>query len=97
MCLSLPLTAVLVLQAKAQFEAAVQRFNTEQKEVEQLMQARDEAYLGLLAINESKTTLATATQHGDYASTGKLSQALLCCLRCCDLSSACKCDIFGAL
>ena len=55
-----------LLQAQAQFEAAVKQFNVEQKEVEGLLQKRDDAYLDMLAINEDRTSMTAASTHGDF-------------------------------
>ena len=47
-----------VLQVQAQFETVVKRFNQEQKEVEELLQTRDQAYLALLATNDAQAVIS---------------------------------------
>lgn len=45
-------------QVQAQFETVVMRFNQEQKEVEELLQTRDQAYLALLATNDAQAVIS---------------------------------------
>ena len=46
-----------MLQVQSQFETVVKRFNKEQKEVEDLLQIRDQAYLDLLAGNDGQAVV----------------------------------------
>ena len=46
-----------MLQVQSQFETVVKRFNREQKEVEDLLQIRDQAYLDLLAGNDGQAVV----------------------------------------
>ena len=46
-----------MLQVQSQFETVVKRFNKEQKEVEDLLQIRDQAYLDLLASNDGQAVV----------------------------------------
>ena len=46
-----------MLQVQSQFETVVKRFNKEQKEVEDLIQIRDQAYLDLLAGSDGQAVV----------------------------------------
>ena len=48
---------VSAIQVQSQFEIVVKRFNQEQKEVEDLLQTRDQAYLDLLAASDGQAVV----------------------------------------
>lgn len=54
------------LQAQAQFEAARNRFEREQQEVDGLLQKRDDAYLDMLAIHDEPTTVTASAAHREF-------------------------------
>ena len=59
-----------MLQVQSQFETVVKRFNKEQKEVEDLIQIRDQAYLDLLAGSDGQAVVPkqqTSPQKGQNA------------------------------
>ena len=59
-----------LLQVQSQFETVVKRFNKEQKEVEDLLQIRDQAYLDLLAGSDGQAVVPkqqTSSQKGQNA------------------------------
>jgi len=59
-----------MLQVQSQFETVVKRFNKEQKEVEDLLQIRDQAYLDLLAGSDGQAVVPkqqTSPQKGQNA------------------------------
>ncbi len=59
-----------MLQVQSQFETVVKRFNKEQKEVEDLLQIRDQAYLDLLAGSDEQAVVPkqqTSPQKGQNA------------------------------
>ena len=67
---------VKVLQVQSQYEAVVNRFNQEQREVEELLQARDQAYLDLLASGDGQARqplLHAPPRSGEHQSFGCLN------------------------
>jgi hypothetical protein len=63
-----------MLQVQSQFETVVKRFNKEQKEVEDLLQIRDQAYLDLLAGSDGQAVVPkqqTSPQKGQNACEGQ--------------------------
>ena len=59
-----------LLQAQAQYAAAVKQFELEQKEVEGLLQQRDNAYLDMLAISEDNSSMTAGSAQGDFSLKG---------------------------
>lgn len=49
--------SVSPVQVQSQYEIVVKRFNQEQKEVEDLLQTRDQAYLDLLAASDGQAVV----------------------------------------
>ena len=74
-----------LLQAQAQYAAAVKKFELEQKEVEGLLQQRDNAYLDMLAISEDNSSMTAGSAQGDFSLKGaenacKIRLVYHCCL-----------------
>ena len=50
----------------------MKQFNVEQKEVDGLLQKRDDAYLDMLAIIDDRTSMTAASTHGDFPLKGAI-------------------------